>query len=64
MGRPCQVKKDERFWIVACMMTIFYSQNITKELTQLFRNAYGSFPPVKRVESWEECLKGDLHLFF
>jgi len=64
MRKPCQVEKDERFWIVACMMTIFYSQNRTEELTQLFRNAYGGFPPVKGVESWEECLKGNLHLFF
>jgi len=64
MRKPCQVEKDERFWIVACMMTIFYSQNRTEELTQLFRNAYGDFPPVKGVESWGECLKGDLHLFF
>ena len=64
MRKPCQVEKDERFWIVACMMTIFYSQNRTEELTQLFKNAYGDFPPVKGVESWEECLKGNLHLFF
>ncbi|HEC87404.1 MAG TPA: hypothetical protein ENI49_06045 [Thermoplasmatales archaeon] len=64
MRKPCQVEKDERFWIVACMMTIFYSQDRTKELTQLFRNAYGDFPPVKEVESWEECLKGELYLFF
>lgn len=64
MRKPCQVEKDERFWLVVCMMTIFYSQNRTKELTRLFRNSYGIFPTVKGVASWEECLKGDLHLFF
>ena len=64
MRKPCQIEKDERFWIAACTMTIFYSRNRTEELTQLFRNAYGDFPPVKGIESWEECFKGDLHLFF
>ena len=64
-GEPCQVEKDERFWIVACMMTIFYSQqNRTKDLIQLFRMAYGDSPPFRWVKSWEECLGEDLHLFF
>jgi len=28
---PCQIEKDERFWIAACMMIIFYSRNRTEQ---------------------------------
>jgi hypothetical protein len=59
-----QVEKDERFWIAACMMRIFYSQNRGQELTKLFRNAYGDIPPLKGLTSWEECFEEDLYLFF
>ncbi|MCK4731821.1 MAG: hypothetical protein KAT65_05105, partial [Methanophagales archaeon] len=38
MRKPCQIEKDERFWIATCMMTIFYSQSRRQELTKLFRN--------------------------
>lgn len=64
MRRPCQIEKDERFWISACMMTIFYSQNRIQELTKLFIMAYGDFPPLEGLRSWEDCFEGDLHLFF
>lgn len=64
LKKPCQIEKDERFWIASCMMTIYYSQNRTKELIHLLSNAYGILPPIKELKSWEECLDGDLHLFF
>jgi hypothetical protein len=63
MKDPCQIEKDERFWIAACIMTIFYSQSRRQELTTLFRNAYGDLPPVRGLNSWEECFDEDLHLF-
>ena len=64
MRKPCQIEKDERFWIATCMMTIFYSQSRRQELTKLFRNAYGDLPPVRGLNTWEECFGEDLHLFF
>jgi hypothetical protein len=64
MRKPCQIEKDERFWIATCMMTIFYSQNRRQELTELFRKAYGDIPPLRGLNSWVECFGEELHLFF
>lgn len=64
MRLPCQIEKDERFWVASCMMTVFYSPHRTEELVNLFRCAYGDFPPMEGVGDWGECLQGKLHLFF
>lgn len=64
MKWPCQIEKDERFWIATSMMTIFHSQNRRRELTKLFRNAYGDIPPLRGLDSWEKCFGEKLHLFF
>ena len=64
LKKPCQIEKDERFWIAACLMTIFYSQSRRQELTTLLRSAYGDLPPVRGLNAWEECFNEDLHLFF
>jgi len=61
---PCQVEKDEKFWTAACLMTLFYSKNRAQDLIRLLGKAYGEFPPVGVGNSWEECLEGELHLFF
>jgi len=61
---PCQIEKDERFWIAACMMTILFSENRLRELTDVFKHAYGSTPPIAEIDSWEECFEGLLDLFF
>ena len=63
MKFPCQIEKDERFWIARSLMTIFYSPNRLNELIQIFRNVYGDSPPVD-LNSWQDCLKGELCLFF
>jgi hypothetical protein len=60
---PCQIEKDERFWIARSLMTIFHSPNRTNELIQIFTKFYGDSPPVD-LNSWLDCLKGDLCLFF
>jgi len=64
MRKPCQIEKDERFWIAACMMTIFYSLSRKQELIKLFTVAYGDFPPIRELNSWAECFGEELHLFF
>jgi len=61
---PCQIEKDERFWIAACMMTIFYSQNRLEQYISLFKTAYGNGPPVEGINSWQKCFEGKLYLFF
>lgn len=64
MRFPCQVEKDERFWIVSSMMAVFYSSNRTTELVTLFKRAYGDSPPIEGIHDWKDCLSGELHLFF
>jgi hypothetical protein len=64
MRLPCQIEKDERFWVASCMMTLFYSTDRTKELVTLFTRAYGESPPIEGMGSWTECFSGDLRLFF
>lgn len=60
---PCQLEKDERFWIARSLMKIFYSPNRLSELIRIFRNVYGDSPPVD-LDSWQKCFEGKLCLFF
>lgn len=64
MRRPCQIEKDERFWVASCMMTIFHHDQRETILKELLTKTYGDSPPLVSLESWEECLHGDLELFF
>jgi hypothetical protein len=60
---PCQIEKNERFWSAIALMTIFHSPNRVKELFRVFRIAFGDSPPVD-ISSLQDCLKGELCLFF
>lgn len=61
---PCQIEKDERFWVVTCLMSYFYSSDQTERLGSLMSRCFGDVPPLIDVASWDECLGGRLHLFF
>jgi hypothetical protein len=61
---PCQIEKDERFWVASCLMTMFYNERRLPMFQKLFTDAYGDTPPVTGLSSWRECLDGDLELFF
>lgn len=61
---PCQIEKDERFWIASCLMTMFYDERRLMKFEKLFTDAYGANPPLTGLNSWRECLDGDLELFF
>jgi hypothetical protein len=61
---PCQIEKDERFWIASCLLTMFYEERRLMMLQKLFTDAYGASPPLAGLNSWRECLEGDLVLFF
>jgi hypothetical protein len=62
--KPCQIEKDERFWVASCMMTIFYDERRLQLLQQLFTRAFGEDPPLAGLDSWQKCLEGKLGLFF
>jgi hypothetical protein len=61
---PCQIERDERFWIVACLMSYSYKADRTERFGALMHLGYGDTPPLRDVTSWDECLDGKLHLFF
>jgi len=64
MKGPCQIEKDERFWIASCMMVVFYAEQRQRILEELLVRAFGDASPIKGLESWKECLEGHLDLFF
>ncbi|HID65043.1 MAG TPA: hypothetical protein EYP49_20180 [Anaerolineae bacterium] len=64
LKRPCQIEKDERFWVVTCLMNYFYSSDQTERLGALMSRCFGDVPPLTDVASWDECFGGRLHLFF
>jgi hypothetical protein len=64
MKGPCQIEKDERFWVASCMMTMFYNERRLPMLQKLFTDTFGDKPPLTGLDSWRECLDGDLELFF
>lgn len=64
MKAPCQIEKDERFWVTSCLMTVFYDRDRVQKLEVLLTQAYGERPPMTGITSWRECLEGDLALFF
>jgi len=62
--RPRQIEKDERFWVVTCLMSFFYAADRPELLGTLLRPCFGDAPPLEGFQSWTECLDGDLRLFF
>lgn len=64
MKKPRQIEKDERFWTASCMMTVFHSVHRQQHLAELFTMAYGTTPPLSGLDSWKECFRDELNLFF
>lgn len=61
---PCQIEKDERFWTASALMTIYYSKARKNEFVELLKKAYGDKPPFEDCKSWNDCIDGELFLFF
>ena len=61
---PCQIEKDERFWTVTALLTLYYSKNRVEQFCNLFTKVYGERPPIKGLKAWEECFNGELHILF
>jgi len=62
--RPCQIEKDERFWVAASLMSYFHDKKRNEYLAKLLQHVFGTEPPVEGVATWEACLDGTLHLYF
>ena len=61
---PRQIEKDERFWTITAIKNVFDHPLRTRMLTQLLAKTFGSKPPMHGFGNWDECLDGDLLLFF
>lgn len=61
---PRQIEKDERFWTITATKKIFDHNSRTKMLEQLLVKAFGAIPPFSSMTTWEECLDGELRLYF
>lgn len=61
---PYQMEKDERFWVVTCLMKYFYSDDRVGNFAKLLQSCFGEKPPIEDLLSWEDCLTGKLRLYF
>ena len=61
---PCQIEKDERFWVAATFMTVVRQPEPNAALEPLLAFVYGEQPPIAGLSSWSELLHGPLHLYF
>jgi hypothetical protein len=59
-----QIEKDERFWIVTALKSIFDNPKRNQHLIQMLSSAFGKRPPINNLGTWEQCLDGNLYLFF
>ena len=61
-----QMEKDERFWIVSALMTLFHRAGDEGARTRAFVDllSRAELSPPGQFDSWGEALAGRLHLFF
>jgi hypothetical protein len=59
-----QIEKDERFWVVACLMKYFHEADRVDRLSLLLESAFDSSTPPIDIPTWDKCVEGNLHLFF
>jgi hypothetical protein len=64
--RALQMQKDERFWIVTALMSIFHPRPRLPLVAALLRRCLGDVPPMDGLSSWEQALgsEQELRLFF
>ena len=62
--KPRQIEKDEKFWTITATKNVFDHPLRTRMLTQLLSKTFGPNPPIYGLGSWDECLEGDLRLYF
>lgn len=62
--RARQIEKDERFWTAASLKHIFDHPRRNTTLEVILASAFGDKPPVEGLNTWSECLMGELSLYF
>ena len=64
--RGLQVQKDERFWVVTALMSVFHAPDRVGALAALLRRCFRDVPPLDGLATWEQALgdAGRLRLFF
>ena len=61
-----QIQKDERFWVVTALMSIFHAPGRVPVLAEMLQRCLGEVPPIEGLATWEQAL-GDpqqLKLYF
>jgi len=51
-----QMEKDERFWVVAALMSAFHASHRVTTLTALLARCLGQTPPMAGLASWADAL--------
>src|ERR1022692_138336 len=61
-----QIQKDERFWVVTALMSLFHARARVPVLAEMLRGCLGEVPPMEGLASWEQALgnQEELQLFF
>lgn len=64
--RGLQMQKDERFWVVTALMSLFHAPDRAGTLAALLRRCLPDVPPLAGLSTWEQALgdPGKLRLFF
>lgn len=62
--KPRQIEKDETFWTAACLKALYEHPQFKLQLTKLLCQLYGATPPLDGLATWNDCLTGDIHLYF
>jgi len=62
LRKPCQIEKDERFWMATCLLHYHHADAPMHSWTKLLERCFGNVPPLPGLASWEDCLAGQLHL--
>jgi hypothetical protein len=59
-----QIEKDERFWTAASLKHVFDHPQRNSALESILTRTFGNEPPVEGIDTWRECLTGQLSLYF
>jgi hypothetical protein len=62
--RGLQIQKDERFWVAAALMGLYYSPDRVAALASLLTYALGPTPPIPEFNTWADALGEEQHVFF
>ena len=59
-----KMERNERFWVVAALMSIFHSGDRTGALSRRLSKCLGERPPIDKFPSWQDALGVHPELYF